>query len=146
MAITTNTLERTPGHQGSITDIWRVNASSADASGCETVKAAPGAGYELILTRLRVTIGGAVTATIGCGEESDTAKRVLFGPFGGTAMSVPVIGHDDEPVVLDPNSALTVDASGAGVIWVLAEGMTRVTEVAGAPSTSPSTSVSASAS
>lgn len=143
MAITTNSLEISPLHQGTITSRWRVNASSADASGCETVKAAPGAGYELVVTRLAVTIGGSATVTIGAAEESGGVKRTLLGPLGGSAMAVsldlPAVG-----LVLDPNAALTIDASGAANVWVYAEGITRVAGSAGVASSSPSASASSS--
>jgi hypothetical protein len=147
MAIATNSLEWSPKNQGTITSRWRVNASSADVSGCETVKAAPGAGYELVIRRLVLTIGGSANVTLGMEEVSSAVKHTLLGPIGGAAMPVS-LDFGDDLLVLDPNTALVVDASGAVVVWLYVEGMTRVVEAAGiashTPSASPSTSASAS--
>lgn len=145
MAITTYSMERTTPEEGTITARQRINFSSADASGCEEIVAAPGAGYELLLQRLTLTVGGAVTVDIGSGEKSNACEKVLLGPLAGSAMPVSLdFGH--EPIVLDPNKSLTVDASGAGVVWGVAEVLTRVCVSAGISSTSPSSSVSSSVS
>ena len=146
MAITTNTLESTPRHEGSITGFVRINASSADASGCETILAAPGSGYELLLKYIRVIIGGAITVDIGSGKKGTACEKVILGPMGGAAMSVQPFDFGDEPVVLDPNKALTVDASGAGRVCIYAEVLTRIEAPAGVPSASLSSSISSSVS
>jgi len=143
MAISTNTLEISPIHQGTITSRWRVNASTADASGCETIKAAPGSGYELVIRRLILSIGGSITVTLGAGEESNAVKRVVLGPMGGGAMTISM-DFGDDTIVLDPNAALTVDASGSATVWIYVEGQTRVVDAAGIASSSPSTSISSS--
>jgi len=143
MAITTNTVELSPLCHGTTTSRWKVNASSADASACETVKAAPGSGYELVVRRLVLSIGGSATVNIGAGEESSACKRVLLGPLGGSAMTIP-LDFGERGLVLDPNAALTIDASGAATVWVYAEGITRVADTEGVPSSSPSASISSS--
>jgi hypothetical protein len=143
MTIATNTIETSPIHQGTITSRWRVNASTADGTGCESIKDSPGSGYELVVTRLLIAISGSVSVTIGMNEESSGVKRTLLGPLGGAAMVIDLdFGNDG--VVLDPNAALTIDASGAATVWVYAEGMTRVVDSANLPSSSPSASVSGS--
>lgn len=143
MAISTNTIEISPLHEGTVTSRWRINASSSDVSGCETIKAAPGSGYELQVQRLYLSIGGSITVTLGAGEESSACKRVVLGPLGGAAIMIE-LDFGPQGIVLDPNAALTVDASGAGRVWVYVEGQTRVCEVRGIASSSPSTSVSSS--
>lgn len=145
MAITTLILEKTPSHEGTISGRTRVNASTADATSGEEIVAAPGAGYELLLERLTLTIGAAITVDIGAGEKSDACEKILLGPLGGQPMAV-VLDFGAQPIVLDPNKSLTVHGSGAGNIWVCADVLTRVCVSAGISSTSPSSSASASAS
>ncbi|MDD4890147.1 MAG: hypothetical protein PHU85_09470, partial [Phycisphaerae bacterium] len=66
MAIVTTSHKTTAPLQaamiGSITP-WQINATSADATGCETILAAPGTGKALVITRLVVYIGDAITVT-----------------------------------------------------------------------------------
>jgi hypothetical protein len=143
MAIATNSIERTPKNQGTITSRWLVNASSADASGAEEIKEAPGDGYELVIRRLRIAIGGNVTVTLGSAELSSGVKTTLVGPIGGAAMAID-LDFGEDCLVLEPNSSFVIDASGAAVVWVLAEGLTRVCESAGIASVTPSASPSAS--
>lgn len=121
---------------------WAVNASSADASGGEEIVAAPGAGLELCITKLRIAIGAAITLSIGSGETGGAVTKVLIGPLGGSAMFVPI--DFPEALVLSPNHPLVMDASGAGVVCVYAEGYTRAQTASVSASTSPSASVSGS--
>lgn len=121
---------------------WSVNASSTDASGCEEIIAAPGAGLELCVTRLRIAIGAAVTVSIGCGETTNAPTKTLIGPVGGAPMFVPL--EFPEALVLSPNHNLVIDASGAGVVCVWVEGYTRAQTASFSASSSPSASVSSS--
>ena len=127
MAISTNALSLTVPC-GAHLDVvpWAVNGSSADATGCETLKAAPGAGYSLCITRLFILVGAAITVTIGSGANAGSVETVLVGPLGGAAGTY-VLDVRDHPVVLAENKALSVDASGAGVVCIYAEGFTRTT-------------------
>jgi hypothetical protein len=125
MAITTNACALTGPFAAQLGAArWSVNGSSADASGCETLKATPGAGYSLCITRLFIYLGAAITATIGSGTNAGAVETVLVGPLGGAAGTY-VLDLRETPIVLDANKALTVDASAAGAICVYAEGFTR---------------------
>ncbi len=125
MAITTNAVSVT----AAIKDVynvtpWQVNASSADASGCEEIVATPGAGYALVVTRLVIYVGGAITVSLGQNDNAGALETTLIGPLGGAAGTYP-LDVRDRPIQLAANKALCVDASGAGQICVYAEGYTR---------------------
>ena len=117
MAITKNNL--TPAGAG-----FAVNATSADASGCEELKAAPGSGKSIYLTQIGVSCVAAITVTIGAGETGGAVTTVLLGPFNFAATSgSPVcLTFRDRGVKLTANTSLTVDASGAGAVQIFAEG------------------------
>lgn len=111
MAITINNL--TPAEAG-----LALNAVSADASGGETLLAAPGAGKSIYLTQIEISCVAAITVTIL------DAAAVLLGPFNFAATSgSPVhLTFRGKGVRLTTNHALTLDASGAGAVQVFAEG------------------------
>jgi hypothetical protein len=129
MAITTNTVAVTgPRHAqvGAGVTPWQINASSADASGCEEIKATPGTGYALVVERLVVHIGAAINVTFGEDEGAGGAvAAVLLGPLGGAAGTY-VLDCRDRPIQMTANKALVIDASGAGLVCVYAEGYTRL--------------------
>jgi len=105
------------------TSTWQINATSDDASGCEEIKAAPGAGYALCISRLIIGIGAAITVTIGDGAAAGAVETIAIGPVGGAAGTYAF--EFPRPIQLTANKALTVDASGAGAICVWVEGFTR---------------------
>lgn len=128
MGITTNSLTQERGPFGKpATALWCVNGSSADASSCEELVAAPGAGYALVVERLVIALGAAITATIGAGESSDNVEEALIGPIGGAAGTYP-LDFREYPIVLKVNKSLTVDTSGSGQVCVYAEGYTRLSD------------------
>lgn len=126
---------------------WKIMASSADASGAELIVKAPGAGKGLFIEKINVAIGASITANIGQGESSGACAKVLIGPLGGAAMFT-AFDFGDEPLKLDTNQPLTLDASGAGVVCVVVQGYTADASETATPSqsisASPSTSVSSS--
>ena len=80
MAITTT--DSNPATLG-----WIANANSADLSGTEIVKAAPASGTNLLLERLVISSGGAITVTIGEGETSGAVTTIIWGPVHMAANS-----------------------------------------------------------
>ena len=135
MAITTNATTVMPfkiNHDPVNAVPFCVNATSADASGCEEIMAAPGAGYALAIESLSVSTDDHITVTVGEDENSGAVKTVLFGPIPfsqevtGAGYVQP--GHWQRafknPIKLAANKPLTVDASGAGNICVVVEGCT----------------------
>jgi hypothetical protein len=125
MAVTTNAITRVLKPLGKGGDSWAVNASSADASGCEAIVAAPGAGYALVVERLIIYIGAAISVTIGEDEGAGGAvAAALIGPLGGAAGTY-VLDCRERPIQMTANKALVFDASGAGVVCIYAEGYTR---------------------
>ncbi len=117
MAITKNNL--TP-----ITYGFAINASSTDLTGCEELKAAPGAGKSILITQIEISCVAAITVTVGEGETTGAVTTVLFGPFNFAAGSgSPIIlNFRDKGYKLTANTALTIDASGAGAVQVFVEG------------------------
>jgi len=74
MAITITT--PSPGKFG-----WIINATSADASGCEELKAAPAAGTSIIVDHLTINNGSdAISITIGAGKTGAAVTTALIGP------------------------------------------------------------------
>ena len=105
---------------------FAVNATSADASGTEELKAAPDTGKSLVVTHLVISCVAAITVTIGAGETGGAVTAVLFGPFNFAATSgAPIDIKFHRPIKLADASALVVDASGAGALQVLVEGYTE---------------------
>lgn len=104
-----------------------LNATSADASGCEELKAAPAAGLSIIVDFLCINNGAnAISITIGEGETGGAVTTALIGPIAMAANSSIAFdftrGFAVKGMALTPATSLTVDASGAGAICVFAIG------------------------
>lgn len=100
-----------------------LNATSADASGCEELKAAPAAGVSILVDHLTINNGAnAISITIGEGETvPGSVDTALIGPV---AMAANTSIQFDFPfgMKLTAATSLTVDASGAGAICIFARG------------------------
>lgn len=115
MAISVTT--PSPGKFGFI-----LNATSADASGCEELKAAPGAGLSIIVDHLTVNSGAAITITIGEGKTGAGVTTALIGPVSFAANQSLQWDFLKGGMKLTAATSLTVDASGAGDICVFVQG------------------------
>ena len=104
---------------------WAINAVIAAGAGCEELLAAPTAGAHY-LESVTLACDAAITVTLGAGETAGAVTTILMGPipFAATNGS-PVEVELVEPVKLTDTSSFTLDASGAGDIWVQAGGFTR---------------------
>lgn len=113
MAITVTT----PGaKQGFI-----VNGVSADASACEELQAAV-AGKKIKVRHVTINSGAGITVTIGAGETGGAVTAALIGPVSFAANES--MQWDFSPhMELPENTALVVDASGAGAVCVFAQGV-----------------------
>jgi len=104
---------------------WLVNATSVDASGCETLKAAV-AGKSLVIDRLTVNTGAsALTITVGEDESGGAVEAALVGPISMAANSSLQWDFSGWPTFglrLTAGKSLTIDTSGAGAICVFARG------------------------
>ncbi|MBN1491207.1 MAG: hypothetical protein JXA69_14940 [Phycisphaerae bacterium] len=115
MAIETTSLQRS-GHG------FATNATSADASACEVVIAAPGAGYALALTSVVISSAAAINVTVGAGKSDTAVTSPIIGPVYCAANTT--VSHVfAEPIRLAENTALTCDASGAGALCIVVEGV-----------------------
>lgn len=126
MAVTVTTINVTGPRSAQLTAVpWQAAATSADASGCEEIKATPGSGYQLCIERLFIYIGAAITVTVGSGETGPgSVEGDKIGPLGGAAGTY-VLDCRDRPIALTANKSLTFDASGAGTVCIYAEGFTK---------------------
>ena len=97
------------------------NATSADASACEEIHAAV-ADKKIKIKHITVNSTSAIAITIGEGETTGAVTTALIGPIEFGALSS--MQWDFYPYLeLSTNEALTVDADGAGVICVFAQGI-----------------------
>lgn len=117
MAITQTDLQ-------SNTSGWISNATSANASACEIVKAAAGAGTNLIVDRLTIVAGATLTVTVGSGETTGAVTSPIVGPVPMIA-GLPVDIIFTNGLRLAANTDLTVDASGSGNVCVVAQGRVK---------------------
>jgi len=107
----------TPGKFG-----WIINATSADASGCEELKAAPAAGKSIIVDHVTMNNGAnAISITIGEGETGGAVTTALIGPIS-MAANTSLQWDFPNGMVVTAETSLTVDASGAGAICIFARG------------------------
>ena len=120
MAITVTTPDTGPGSQGGS---FIVNGVSADASGCEELKAAPGAGKSIYVKHLTINNGAsALSHTIGEGETTPgSVDTALIGPIAMAANSS-LQWDFYPPMKLTANKSLVIDASGSGAVCVFVEG------------------------
>jgi len=115
MAITITT--PSPGKFG-----WIINATSADASGCEELKAAPAAGTSIIVDHLTINNGSdAISITIGAGKTGAAVTTALIGPVAMPVNSS-IQWNFPDGMKLTAATALVVDASGSGTICIFAHG------------------------
>ncbi len=104
---------------------WLLNATSADASGTETLKAAV-AGKSIVVDHLTINCGpDALTITVGEDESGGAVETALIGPISMAANSSLQWDFGSWPCFgmrLTADKALTIDASGAGAVTVFARG------------------------
>jgi hypothetical protein len=99
-----------------------LNATSADASACEELKAAPDAGLSILVDHLTINNGAnAISITIGEGETGGAVTTALIGPISFGANSSLQWDFPDG-MVLTAATSLTVDGSGAGAICIFVRG------------------------
>jgi len=99
-----------------------LNATSADASGCEELKAAPAAGTSIIVDHITINSGAAITITIGEGETAGAVTTALLGPIAFAANQSMQWDFYPHGMKLTAAMSLTVDASGAGAICIFVTG------------------------
>ena len=101
---------------------WILNGVSADASGCEELKAAPAAGLSIIVDSLTINNGAnAISVTIGQGAAAGAVEVALIGPIAMAANTSLQFAFRDG-MVLAAAKSLTVDSSGAGAVCIFAQG------------------------
>ena len=103
---------------------WIKNATSANASGCEEIIAAPAAGVSIVIEYLVISSDSAISVTIGAGKNGAAVTTALIGPVtfaAGQTIAFPFVGRA-QGLVVTAATSLTVDAGGAGNICVWVQG------------------------
>ena len=114
MAVVLETLQ--PAGRGFIN-----NATSADASGGETIVAAVASKSHFIQS-ITVACISAITVTI---QDNTGTPVVILGPVPFAATSSPVTVTFPDPVKVASGKLIEVDASGAGAVNVVIQGYTE---------------------
>jgi hypothetical protein len=106
---------------------WVHNATSADASGCEEIKAAGGAGTEHVIEKVMIASDSAISVTLGAGETAGAVTTALIGPVTFAAGQTIVWDFTQRAggILVGSNTAITFDASGAGNVTVFIQGTTK---------------------
>jgi len=101
---------------------WIINATSADVSGCEELKAAPAAGLSIIVDHLTINNGaGAQSITIGAGKTGAGVTTSLIGPVA-MAANTSLQWTFPFGIVLTAATSLTVDSTSNTALCIFAWG------------------------
>lgn len=101
---------------------FTINATSADASGCEELKAAPAAGLSIIVDHITINNGaGAQSITIGQGKTGAGVTAALIGPVA-MAANTSLQWTFPSGMVLTAATSLTVDSSSNTALCIFAWG------------------------
>ena len=101
-----------------------VSYSSTDVSGCEELLAAV-TGKSHYLQKIIIQCASAITVSIGGGETTGALTSTFLGPIPFAATTGNYVQEfSDEALVIGKAVALCIDASGAGNVFVWAEGVT----------------------
>jgi len=118
MAITVTTPTIGAGSQGGG---FILNGVSADASGCEELKAAV-TGKSIYVRQITINNGAsALSHTIGEGETGGAVTAALIGPVA-MAVNTSLQWNFNPPMKLAEATALVIDSSGAGAVCVFVQG------------------------
>ncbi len=115
----------TPEHGPMAGNGFIVNGvETADASGCEVLKAAPATGLSIFIDHLVINNGAnVISITIGEGEAAGAVVMPLIGPIAMAAnSSLPFDFTSKGGMKLTAATLLAVDASGAGPLCIFADG------------------------
>jgi hypothetical protein len=106
---------------------FSVVGTSADASLCEELVAAPGVGKFIILQHLTIANGAAGTQsiTIGAGEAANDCEAIILGPFSMLASTQLQFTFFNGGISLPANKSLTVDSDDTHALTVFAQGVVR---------------------
>lgn len=104
---------------------WAIMATSADASACESLKAAV-TGYSHYIQEFFISCATAATVTIGAGETGGDVTAALIGPVhfladGGTFVSFKF----DAPLKVAVSTAIVGDTSAIAPVTIYLKGYTK---------------------
>jgi len=100
-----------------------INAYSANAAGCEQLKAAPGTGKAIYIRNLTVNAASPITVTIGEGETTaGSVDTVLIGPLQFGTNSDKMAWDFYPALKLTDNKSLVVDTSATGPVVIIIQG------------------------
>ncbi|HUV58951.1 MAG TPA: hypothetical protein VMW09_02445 [Desulfatiglandales bacterium] len=100
-----------------------LNATSADVSGCEELKAAPAAGTSIVIDHLTINNGaGAQSITIGEGKTGAGVTTALIGPIAMAINTSIQWNFLRGGMVLTAATSLTVDSDSNTAVCVFVQG------------------------
>lgn len=103
---------------------WFLSYSSTDVSGTEELKAAV-AGKCHYIEKIMIFCASAITISIGGGETAGALTATYLGPLPFAATSaVYVIEFPEEAMVIPLATALCIDSSAGGNVFIWVEGRT----------------------
>jgi hypothetical protein len=122
MAITDNTINVLPiPHEG---NEWAVSLYTADASGCEAIKAAE-TGKSHYIKKIMIYTASTITIDLGSGGDGGTAvttPHFLTVPISATTPFI--VSFGEKGMKLTSGLSFAIDASGAGAMAIYVEGKT----------------------
>jgi hypothetical protein len=107
---------------------WTISSHTADASGAEVIKADPqNSTLIYFITKLIIGCDANITVTFGANESSSAVTTIYFTLPFNVSSGPYVFDFEESPLQIgDANSAIVIDGSGAGDVYVFAEGFTEV--------------------
>jgi hypothetical protein len=107
---------------------WTISSHTADASGAEVIKADPqDTTLIYFVTKLIIGCDANITVTFGADESASAVATIYFTLPFNVSTAPYVFDFEDSPLQIgDANSAIVIDGSGGGDVYVFAEGFTEV--------------------
>ena len=101
------------------------NFISSETTDAETIYAAQGAGTNICLESVTINNVNPATVIIGAGSTGGSVDTEIIGPIDMTATGKPYEVQFTRPVVLDANTALTIDTGSAVLVQCTATGYVK---------------------
>ena len=104
---------------------FAVTGTSANASLCEELVAAPEPGKSIVLQNLTISngSGGTQAITIGSGEAANDVEAVILGPFSMAASTQLQFTFLNGGIVLPAAKSLTVDSDDTHALTIFCQGV-----------------------
>ena len=101
------------------------NFISSETTDAETIYAAQGAGTNICLESVTINCMNPATVIIGAGSTGGSVDTEIIGPIDVTEIAPPYTVEFTRPVVLDANTALTIDTGSTVLVQCTATGYVK---------------------